>query len=199
MSALVKTIQTEPLALQLIAASTGVVKSAVIDVSTFFSGTVYWDFSPQDTTASAAATGLSIQSSQKAAGDDAWVPMQEWLSPTVTATILTQNAGGGAGSNVIGVAAGTIGANLRFLLLDGTLANSEFCLRVAQSGANITVEDNLTNSHAANSLITGAERFKIDLDFTGIKRIRICVYNNRGATNRPVYCRVALTTCDSMS
>jgi hypothetical protein len=197
MAGLVKTIQAEPIALQLIAAATGVVKSAVYDVSTFFSAVVYWDFSPSDTTAAAAATMLAIQASQKASGNDTWIQLQEWLSPGATGA----NPGTGtnvAGSDQLTLSAGAIAANSLFFILDATLGNSEWGKRVAQAALVVTAEDGLTNAHAAQPVWVNGERYKIDVDLSGVKRLRIALYNNRGATTRPVYCRVGLTTCDKI-
>jgi hypothetical protein len=197
MAGLVKTIQAEPIALQLIAAATGVVKSAVYNVSTFFSAVVYWDFSPSDTTAAAAATMLAIQASQKASGNDTWIQLQEWLSPGATGS----NPGTGtnvAGSDQLTLSAGAIAANSLFFILDATLGNSEWGKRVAQAALVVTAEDGLTNAHAAQPVWVNGERYKIDVDLSGVKRLRIALYNNRGATTRPVYCRVGLTTCDEI-
>lgn len=198
MSALVKSIQALPFALQLVPSGTGVVHSAVYDVSGLFSGTVYWDFSPSDTTAAASATMLAVQSSQAATGDDTWIQLQEWLSYTTTGA----NPGTGtnlAASPTLTLSAGAIAANAVFFVLDATLGNSEWNRRVAQAALVVTAEDNFTYAHAAQPVWTGGERYKLDIDLTGVKRVRFALYNNRGATNRPVYCRVAFTTCDSFS
>jgi len=197
MAGLVKTIQAEPIALQLIAANTGVVKSAVYDVSTFLAATVYWDFSPCDTSATPNATMLAIQASQKASGDDTWIQLQEWLSPTVVGSS-PGNGSNGAGSAALTLSAGAIAANTIFFILDATLGNSEWGKRVSQAALVVTAEDALTNAHAAQPVWVGGERLKIDIDLTGVKRLRIVIYNNRGGANRQVYCRVALTTCDAI-
>jgi hypothetical protein len=193
-----KTVQAEPLVMQLISAGTGVTKSAVIDVTTKFSGTVFWDFAPTENTAGA-STQLSIQASQKASGDTAWVTVQDWVSPTVLGGTATCTATAGA-STLLSTA--TMGAMQKMFIYEaGAIATSEFHTRVTVGAPNFTVglEDLLANNHGAGTpLLIGAERFSIPVDFSGFVRVRFCIYNANGATNRPVVCRIALTTVDSI-
>lgn len=200
MASPVKQVQTEPIPLALVAANLGVLHSSVIDVSTYFSGTVYWDFAPTDNTLAAAATQLSIQMSQKASGDDAWVSLQDWLSPTVPGGTITCTAAGG--TTALTASASTGAMNRYFIYEAGTIANSDFVLRVNQTGLgpySVTVEDNIAHAHLAGTpLLAGAERFAFPIDLTGVVRIRFSIYNNLGATNRPVVSRVALTTVNSI-
>lgn len=201
MASPVKTIQAEPFAIQLVAAATGSIHSLVYDVSTKFSGSVFWDFAPADNTASAMATQLSIQCSQKATGDDTWVSLQDWLSPTIVGGTIT--ASGTSGTPTLTTSAVTAAMNRYFLYEAGTIANSEWVMRTAQSGGGptytVTVEDNLAHGHLAGTpLLAGAERFKFDVDLTGVTRVRFSLYNNLGTTTRPVVCRVGFITVDSV-
>lgn len=201
MSTLTKTVQTELLPITLIAAGANFT-GAAFGVSTKFSGTFLWDFAAVNTQATPAQTEFVIQTSQKAAGNDTWVNVFTWLSPAAVAVTQTVSAGGGIGATTITLTP-TLGAvNVYFFLLNGTPANSEWSRRIGISGGGpfvATVEDAFTNNQSAAASWTPAERYKFDIDFSSITRIRVCVNNNRSAAvNRDVYCRVALITADSI-
>lgn len=208
MSSLNKTnVVPDPIAIQLITAGTAAVKSSVIDMSTKFSMSVFWDFSPAANTAGATSTQLSMQGSFKDAGDDAWVPLQDWLSPTA------QSAAGALAVDAtplspqtISVAA-NISPNTYILFYEaGVIANSEWAFVVANAGGGgpnytLTLEQTLVRNHTiVNTVVHSyAARWKFDIDLSTIKRVRFCLFNSRGATNRDVVCRVGLTTLDSIA
>jgi hypothetical protein len=202
MSTLIKTVQTELLPITLIAANANFV-GAPFDVSTKFGGTFLWDFAAISTQATPAQTEFSVQASQKAAGNDTWVNVFTWLSSGVVGVNQTVSGGGGAGTTTITLTP-TLGAvNVYFFLKNATLLSSEWSRRIAIAGAGpfvVTTEDAFTNTQTAAASWTPADRYKFDIDFSSITRIRIMIGNNRSAAvNRDVVCRVALITADAMA
>jgi hypothetical protein len=202
MSNLTKTIQTELLGIQTVTAGSNV-KSAVLDVSTLFSGTFLLDFAAIATQATPAATEFCIQTSQKNSGNDTWVNMFTWLSSSAQAASLTVSAGGGVAATTITLTPTLGSTNVYFFLKNGTLTNSEWPRRIAISGGGpfvVTVEDGFTNDQSAAVGWNVAERYKYDVDFSSIRRIRVAVNNNRSASvNRDVVVRCALITADSIT
>src|SRR5512147_2462991 len=115
MSTLTKTVQTELLGIQTVAANANV-KSSVFDVSTKFAGTFMVDFAAVNAQASPTATEFTIQTSQKDSGDDTWVNMFTWLSSASQAASLAISAGGGVGATTVTLTP-TLGAtNVYFFL-----------------------------------------------------------------------------------
>jgi len=202
MSNLTKTIQAEQLGIQLVAAGANVT-GAAFDCSTMFAGTFLVDWAAVNAQATPAATEIAIQTSQKATGTDTWVNMFTWLTSAAQATALTVSAGGTVGASTITLTPTLGPVNVYFFLKNGTLINSEWPRRIGISGGGpfvVTVEDTFTNDQSAAVGWDVAERYKYDIDFSSIKRIRICVNNNRSAAlNRDVVVRAALITADSIS
>jgi hypothetical protein len=201
MSSPVKVVQAEPFPMAQINSAVAVTKAGGalgIDVSTKYAATIYWDFAPLATTANCSPTNLSIQSSQKATGDDTWVPLQEWASATVTP--LTGTLTGIVGSGF--TSAANFGQNVFVLLVGAPLNTSEihYITSVAGGGPyTYTTEDTPSAGLAAAAVYTYAQRFKMDLDLSATSRLRFCIYNARGTTTRNVLCRLALTTLDSIT
>lgn len=202
MSNLVKTIQTNLLSITSVLADTNNT-GAAFDVSTMFSGTFLVDWAAVATTATPAATEICIQTSQQATGNSTWVNMFTWLTSAAQATALTVSAGGAAAGTTITLSASLGSGNSYFFLKNGTLSNSEWSRKIGQTGAGpyvVTVEDAFVNSQAAATGYNIAERYKYDVDFSSITRVRVCINNNRSASsNRDVVVRVALITADSIT
>lgn len=202
MSVLVKTVQTELLPITQINAGTNFTGTA-FDVSTKFAGTFLWDFAAVAATASPVATEFCIQTSQKATGNDTWVNAFTWLSSATQSASATVSAGGGVGATTITLSVSLGSVNVYFFLKNSTLGNSEWARRIGQTGVGpfvVTVEDGFTNNQSAATGWTVADRYKFDVDFTSIWRVRVCINNFRSASNnRDIVSRVALITADSIS
>jgi len=202
MSNLVKTVQSEQESIQLVAANANVT-GAAFDVSTKFSGTYLVDWAAVSTQATPVATEFCIQTSQKDTGNDTWVNMFTWLSSSALAASLAISAGGTVGASTITLTP-TLGAvNVYFFLQNGTIGNSEWSRRIKISGGGpfvVTVEDPFTNDQSGATGWNVAERYKYDIDFSSVRRTRVCINNARSATlARDIVVRVALITCDSIS
>jgi hypothetical protein len=200
MVAPVKTVQTVPITLQQINAATAVIKSAPINVTSLYSGAIYWDFVPVATTAAAASTNLCIQCSQEAFGGTGllWVPLQDWASPTTTAAtaaITTVTATGFTSATALA-------QNAWVFMYNASVATGEFHFIALVAGGGpytYTTEDAPTAGLAGGTIYTGAMRYRFEIDFGTIKQIRFCLYNARAATTRNVASRIALTTLDNFS
>jgi hypothetical protein len=202
MSNLVKTVQTEQLSIQSVLANANVT-GAAFDVSTKFSGTYLIDFAAINAQATPVATEFCIQTSQKDSGNDTWVNMFTWLSSAAQAASLAISAGGGVGASTITLTPTLGDTNVYFFLQNGTLGNSEWSRRIKLTGGGpyvVTVEDPFTNDQSGATGWNVAERYKYDIDFSSIRRTRVCINNSRSNTlARDIVVRVALITCDSIS
>lgn len=199
----VKTIVSpDPAVLQLIAAGANVL-GAVLDFTTKFSGAIHWDFAPVAVTASAFATMLQLLSNNKDSADtqdDSWSVVQEWLSPTAQATQFSANVSGTAAASTITVAAGSPTLFQDHYIRGATdnEAGGEWVYPIAQSGTTVTLRAALKNTYVNASMFSGAMRLRFEQDFTNLKKYKVCLFNNRGGTERDVVSRVRITTLDSV-
>jgi hypothetical protein len=196
MASPVKTVQTQPLTLQKIAAATPVVTTAAVNTSTMLAASIYWDFASVDTTAAVAPTLLTVEAAQQLAGTAIWVPVQDWISTATTVVTDTCVV------TATGFTSATSFAQNTWVFLQnvGTPASSEFHFIANKTGGGpyaYTTTDVPTAGLTVASSV--AQRFKFDLDLSGITQIRFSIYNNRGTITRDVYCRIALTTLDSIT
>ena len=199
MPSLVKTIQPEALSIQQINANAAATKSAeVVGISTALACTIFWDFAPLATTASVNPTQLSVQTSQKASGNDTWVDILSPQSPTSVPVSGAQTGSSSIGASTIVAATGTFTLGQYIFIQDPTFTNSEWAKLVGQSGTTLTLENPLTYAHSGATIWSYAQRYVYSLSLDGIQRLRFVVLNNLGTTCRPVAVRVAITTTDSI-
>ena len=203
MSVLYKTVQTPPLALQEVGQNS-FVKSSVIDVSSIFSGAVYWDFVPAETSVAPAATNLVMETSQTATGNLGWVPMWVWASnDTNEAPVVVSPVTGSTFTSTT-----DLGLNVWIFFYASPVSNGEFHYIVKREANTpiagtytYTTEDPPTNAvfgGGSNSVNTLAQRFRFDVDLSAVLRIRFAVFNNQAAVTRKIVTRVAFTTLDSI-
>lgn len=195
-------VSPNPHVLQAILAGANVL-GAVLDFTAKFSGAICWDFAPIATTASAFATMLQLLAAAKSGADtedDSWSVIQEWLSPTATATLFSANVTGVAGASTITVAAGSPTLYQDHFIKGATTdeAGSEWVYPIAQSGTTVTLRGALKNSYTNQSMYSAALRLRFEQDFSNLLKYKICLFNNRGGTERDVACRVRIVTLDAV-
>lgn len=196
-------VSPNPVILQAVAAGANVLGSA-LDFTTKFAGAICWDFAPIAVTASAAAVMLQLLAAAKSGADledDSWNVVQEWLSPTATATLYNANVTGSAGASTITVGAGTLTLFQDHFIKGATTdeAGSEWVYPIAQAGTTITLRGNLKNSYTNQSMFSAAIRLRFEQDFSNLLKYKVCLFNNRGGTERDTANRVRLVTLDAVA
>lgn len=194
--ALIKTIQTELLGITSVAANAQQL-SSTLDLTSVRKVAIFIDHGRTATTAFVVAgTEYRIEVSQKASGDDAWVPILSVVADIAAATEITADADEAAGQTLIEIGANTPAVNDYVFWRNATIANSEWGKVVAiAAGVTFTLQDGLTNAQAAAQLIYNkAERFALALHVETFTRLRVVVNNNNGTTNVAVVSRIAAIT-----
>jgi hypothetical protein len=195
-------LSPNPMILASLAAGANLLGS-VLDFSTKFCGAIMWDWAPIATTASPAATMLQLLAAAKSGADtedDSWSVVQEWLSPTAVPTLYSANVTGTAAASTITVSAGTLTLFQDHFLKGATTdeAGSEWIYPIAQSGTTVTLRAALKNSYAAKDMYSAALRLRFEQDFSNLLKYKVCIFNNRGATNRTTANRVRIVTLDAV-
>ena len=207
MAAPTKTIQTELLAITAVAANAQQL-SSVLNVSTIFQATIFVDHA-RDTSDLAAMVGngteYRVQISQKATGNDTWVDISGGtVESAITASAsIVMDAQETAGATQIETGATLPVVGDLVFFQNATLANSEWgrvVSRVTTGGSeSFTLQDGLTNTQAAITVSNYAARWALVLDVLSYTRLRVVVNNNKGTTNKPINCRIAAITMDTLS
>ena len=194
--AAIKTIQTELLAITLVAANAQQ-KSSELDLTNIKKVAVLIDHGRTATTAFVVAgTEYIVDVSQKASGNDAWRTIASAVCGIAAATEITADAQEVAGQTLIEIGANTPVVNDIVFWENATLANSEWMKVVAiVAGTSFTILDGLTNTQeAAKKIYNKGEQYVLLLDVNAYTRLRVIVNNNNGTTNAQVASRVAAIT-----
>ena len=201
-TAITKTIQTELLAITAVAADT-IQKSSELSLTNVKEVSILIDHGRTATTAFVAkGTQYIVEVSQKATGNDTWVPLLTMEADITAAIGTTADAGEGAsGDQVI-----LCGASPNYPAIDdfvfwenATLGLSEWGRVVARNVGvgteSFTLEDPLTNTQAVATLIYNmAHRWAWTFNVKAYTRLRVVVNNAGGTTNVAIKARVAAIT-----
>lgn len=199
MAALAKTAAQSLLTIQALA-SNAIVVSTIYDLTTQLAATLFLALGRDDTGGALAVPfNFRVQGTPDAAGDRRWMDLATFQSqltvPEAEAITGTQNAG----ATTITVASTTnFAIGQLFLLKNGTIGNSEFG-RIKSFVANTSFApiDAITNAQTGSTFYNQAEQFTIQLDLTGLRRIRV-VADNSG-TGRSVVVEAYMITGDSFA
>lgn len=197
-STLIKTIQSELQAITNVASGAQSI-SSTLDVSTVLAAEIYVDISPEAT--NTPGTEIRIETSQKASGNDTWVPITGTVSTTATVNSNAVDGTENAGATVIEEATTTgLALNQYIFFKNSTIGNSEWGRLVALSAStSFTLQDGLTNAQTGSTWYNRGERFVFFIDCSAIKRLRVVCNNNYGSSTVAVNWRCAVTTLDSIS
>ena len=200
----VKTVQTELLATVAVAASAQAT-SSVLALTGVKKATFFIDHGRAATTAFGTnGTEYRIEASQKATGNDTWVPLASVVANATAAyAIVVSGTTTAAGTAVIAVAS-TVATEIASVgdavfwanTTAGSATNSEWLKVVAvAAGTSMTIHDVLTYAHLSSATVyTKGERFAVSLDTSAITRARVCVNNAASGTTYAIYSRVACIT-----
>lgn len=196
------TVSPDPIVLQAVLAGINVLGS-VLDFSTKFCGAIAWDFAPIANTAAAFATMLQLLAANKDGTDtvdDAWSVVQEWLSPTATAAQVSTTVNGTAGLTSMVLTAGSPTLFQDHYIRGATdnEAGGEWVYPISQAGTTVQLRGALKNTYVNQALWSGAMRFRFEQDFSNLKKYKVCIFNNRGGTERDTVNRVRILTLDSV-
>jgi hypothetical protein len=195
-----KTIESELLAIQSVAASTQL-KSSAISLSAGVKKATF--FIDHGRTSSAAfgtqGTEYRIEASQKASGEDTWTPLVTILAESAACLAVAASADVAVGATTVVVTSGTSIPSLGDIVFwaNSTAATASEWLKVitVTGTASFTILDGLTNAQDSDTdIFTKGERYSFVVDVEGITRIRAIVNNNNSGTTLAVYSRVAVIT-----
>jgi len=151
-----------------------------IDVSGKFSATAFIRLGRTVTTALTNSVGFKLEGSAKASGADWWVPLYVWTNGVnaVTGIIPASNLLNGATSAGAATYAldSATGQNSGDLVFFYESAKYEWARTKSTSTVTATPLDPLIFAHADNCVVLDqAEEFRVDLDLSNIKRLRLVV------------------------
>lgn len=161
MSTLTKTVQTDLLAIQSVAASSVAISSA-IDVSGKMGGLIHIRLGRRSATAAGAGVNIRLESSHLASGNNSWFPFAIISSNFAACEAEAVNGTVNSGTNVITVASTTNLTIGDLIYIDnGTIANSEWArIKSIVTNTSVTIEDNLVNAQTGATLYDSAEIFQ---------------------------------------
>lgn len=165
-----KTQGTTLLALQAVSASSQVVGSEV-DVSGKFGGIVFIHFGRDTTSAATVGVSFRIEGAAKGSGAGQWYPLATIISG-ITAATGSNNSSTSSAAQTVASGTGFVAQDV-CLVKDGTLANSEWARIKSISGAVLTMEENLVNSHSTGATYSKAEMWAIPVDLSAVGRLRL--------------------------
>mgnify|MGYP001617154238 CR=1 FL=1 len=202
MSKVIKTIETELLAITQVAANAQQLSSE-LDLSANLKNIVALCVMIGRTATTAfvgAGTEIRVEASFKATGNDAWVTIASYTCAIAAATEITADGAEAAGQTLIEIGANTPVVNDIVFWENATIGSSEWGKVVAISaGVSFTLQDGLTIAQAAAKLIYNkGEKWAPLLDCTGYTRIRVVINNNNGTTNVAVDVRVSAITAQEL-
>lgn len=151
-----------------------------IDVSGKYSGTAFIRLGRTVTTALTNPVGFKLEGSAKASGADWWVPLYVWTNAIIAVTgiipasnLLNGATSAGATSYVLDSATGQNAGDLVFFYDSGKY---EWARTKSTSTVTATPLDPLIFAHADNCVVLDqGEEFRVDLDLSNIKRLRLVV------------------------
>lgn len=201
MANITKTIQTELLAITVVTAGAQQLSSE-LDVSTDLACTIFIDFAPDSNTAPTKGTEFRIEVSQKATGNDTWMPFYSIITGIVAAVSGTVQATQNAGSTTI-TSTGAISSIVQddiVFLKNGTLGSSEWVkVSTVTSTTVFGVVDPTTNGQGSSGIRNKAEKYIIPIDCTSFKRIRVVINNKyQAGTTINIVARIGAITADSI-
>ena len=192
-----ETIQTELLAIQSIAASTNVA-STVLSLIGVKKATFFIDHARAGSAAFGTnGTEYRIEVSQKASGNETWVPVASVIAGSAVAMTCASSGNYAIGAGTITILSGTaLVLGDRYFWINGTASSCEWMKVSAISGtASFNILDPLTNAQvAASTIVGGAERWPLLIDTETLTRVRVIVNNNASGTTQAIYSRVACIT-----
>lgn len=206
MAAPTKTIQTELLAITAVAANAQQL-SSVLDVSTKFQATIFVDHARDNADVAAMVgngTEYRVQVSEKASGNDTWVDVPGGtVESAITASAsIVMDALEAAAATVIECGATVPAVGDVVFFKNATIANSEWgkVVAIVTTGGSesFTLQDGLTNEQAAITVTNQGTRWAMTLDVLSYTRLRVVANNNKGTTNKPIVCRIAAITMDTL-
>lgn len=194
-----KTIQTELLATQSVAASTNVA-STVLSITGAKKATVFIDHGRSNTVAfGTQGTEYRVEGSQQASGNDTWRTLASVTCASTACLAVASSTDASSAAATITVTSGTsipARGDIVFWANTVSAASSEWMRVTAVSGtASFNILDGLRYAQDSDTnIFTQAEHFVIQLDVEGITRIRVVANNNASGTTQAVYSRVACIT-----
>lgn len=195
---LTKTIQSELKAIANVSAGAQSI-SSVLDVSTVLAVQLSVDIAPEAT--NTPGTEIRIEYSQKASGDDAWVPLTGAVSTTATSNSHAVDGTENAGATTIEETTTTgLALNQWIFFKNSTIGNSEWARLVALTAStSFVIQDGLTNAQTGSTWYNRGERFAFYIDCSAITRLRVVCNNNYGSSAVAVNWRCAAITLDSLA
>lgn len=193
-----KTIQPELLAITAVPANTQQT-SSVLSLAGVRKVTIFIDHGRTAVTAFVVAgTEYRIEASQKASGNDTWVPVASVVCEITAPVAIVMDGAEAAGATRIECTAVVPTKGDWVYFKNATIGNSEWA-KVVLVDAGVGTEyfdilDGLTNVQAAITMYNKAERFALTLDVEAFTRLRVVVNNNNGTTNVAVDSRIAAIT-----
>jgi hypothetical protein len=194
-----KTVETEPLPTQAVAAST-IVKSTTVDLTGVKQATFYIDHG-RASTANFGTNGTvyELQVSQKNTGNDTWRSIATFTCASTACLAIAASADAAAAATSIVFTSGTSAPTANDLVFwaNTTAATASEWMRVKSvSGtASFAIIDGLTNAQDSDTNIyTQAEHFIVTVDVSSITRARVLVNNIASGTTLAIYSRVACIT-----
>lgn len=197
MSTFAKTVQSDLIALQSVAANSVVVGSPV-DVSAKLGGLIHARFGRRSATSGTAGVNIRLESSHSASGDNSWFPFAQFTTAFVACDTEAVSGTVSSGTNVITVAStsGFTAGDVVFID-NGTIGNSEWGrVKSIVTNTSITIEDNLVNAQTGATLYDSAEIFPPVAIPAGAVRVR-AVIDGSGFT-QAFAVQVGLITIDSI-
>lgn len=193
-----KTIQTELLSPQLLAASTQL-KSTTLSLTGVKSATFFIDHGRASTAAFGTnGTEYRIEASEKDTGNDTWRPVASVIANSAACnSIMTGTALAAAVTTIAVVSTTTMVVGDIFVFANTTSAASiEWCKVTSVTGtASFTILDGLTNVQASTQVMyNGGQYFPLLIDAKALTRARVVVNNNASGTTLGIYTRVACIT-----
>jgi len=192
-----KTVQTDLLTMQDVAAST-VVLGTVQITSTTLGGIIGVRFGRRSATASTASANIRLEFSKSSSGDNTWFPFAQFATNFAACEAEAVSGTVAAGQKVITVASTTnLTAGDIIFISNGTAANSEFArIKSIVANTSVTVEDDLVNAATGCTIYDSAEIYSGVEVPAGAVRIR-AVFDGSLFTQACAI-NVSLTTIDSI-
>lgn len=191
---LTKTIQTDLISAQTIAASTNVI-SAATSITGVKKAAIHI-FHGRASTAAFTTNGTEyrVEVSAQSSGNEAWQPLVSVLCSSTVCSSAAASSNCAAGTTLVTITSGTaMSANDIICFTSGTI---EWVRSTVATGtASFNVLDATTYSHAsATGMFGSGEFFPLTLNLEAAVRLRAVVNNIASAGTLPIASRVALIT-----
>ena len=156
-----KTVQTDLLAIQSVAASSVAISSAFDMSGKLEGGLIQVRFGRRSATAAGAGVNIRLESSSATSGNNTWFPFAVLTTNFAAAEAEAVSGTVSSGTNVITVASTTNLTAADVIFIDnGTIANSEWGrVKSISTNVSVTIEDNLVNAQTGATIYDSAEIF----------------------------------------